>query len=303
VIKFLDREKFELNKVNGVFRQLPWVLFFGCSLLLFISSVSFSYNEKPEALPADAQAKELIGVGLDEKLGQDIDPSLSFKDESGKEVLLGDYFGRGLPVIISPVYYGCAHLCNFHLDGLFAGLRELEWTAGQQFLLLAVSFDPNENFELAEQKKQKYLERYNRLGSQAGIHFLTGKRESIDRLMAQLGFKAKFNEESKDWAHSSAAIVASAQGKVMRYLPGISFEAKDLKFAINESAQGRAGGLVDALVLYCFQYNPHKSGYSLAAFKVMQVGGAIMLVVFALFLIPFWLRIRKEHKKMTRSAS
>lgn len=273
---------------------------------LFIFSSFFvfaSYSEVPESLPAEQKIKELEGVGIQEKLGSNLDLSLQFTDEQGQKVSLSHYFDGIHPVILSPVYFDCPGLCNFHLNGLFEGFQKIDWTAGEQFTVLAISFDSRESTLTANQKRETYLNLYNRQGADKGVHFLTGDEPSVKALTQSIGFKYRWVKETNEWAHSSSAIIASPSGKIVRYLPGIVFEPKDLKFALNESTNGKIGSFVDALVLYCFQYNPHKSGYSLAAFKLMRLGGLIAVLVLSIFMLLFWSRVRKEHKQVARSSS
>jgi len=270
--------------------------------LLFVASAQASYEPKPADMLAGDQAKELQGIGIDEKIGTYIDMNLTFKDENGETVTLAKYINGGhIPVIISPVYYNCPGLCNFHLNGLTDGLKLMDWSVGDKFKVVAVSFDSKETPELAAKKKASYMKVYDRPGTEGGWSFLTGDEQTIQALTKALGFKFKWNEEAKEWAHASAAIVVTPDGKISRYLPGIMFDPKDVKLAVNEASNGKVGTFVDQLVLYCFQYNPHQSKYTLYAFNIMKLGGALMVMVLALWLLPVWVRSRSANAKAARS--
>lgn len=257
---------------------------------------------KPAPMVAEEQAKELKDVGIDEKKGNYIDLNLAFKDEMGQPVTLAKYFANShQPVILSPVYFSCPGLCNFHLNALTDAMKEMDWTLGDKFKAVAVSFDATETPTTAMKKKEAYLKLYGREGASKDWHFLTGDEASIKSLMASLGFKYKWNEEMNEWAHASAAIIITPDGKISRYLPGLQIFPKDLKLALNEASSGKIGNVVDSLVLYCFQYNPHQSKYTLYAFNIMKLGGALMLVVLALWLLPIWIRARRATSKAARS--
>lgn len=243
---------------------------------------------------ADTRPAELKDVGISEKLGQQLDLGLRFKDETGKDVALGDYFDGKTPVIVSPVYYTCPGLCNFHLNGLTEALKGVDWSAGTKFKVIAISFDPKETPEVAGPKKANYMKVYDRPGTENGWHFLTGDAENVRKLTESVGFKYRWNEEEKEWAHASAAIIASPKGKITRYLPGIVFEPKDVRLALLEATEGRVGTFVDQLVLYCFQYNPHQSRYTLYVFNMVKLGGVLMMLVLAIWLLPFWYRNRRK---------
>lgn len=253
-------------------------------------------------LVADQQAQELKNVGIEEHRGAQLDLSLKFTDENGQIVTLAQYFGSShQPVIISPVYYSCPGLCNFHLNALTDSMKELDWTLGEKFKALAVSFDVREDSKVALKKKEAYLKVYGRPAAEKDWHFLTGDEASVKAMMATLGFKYKWDDETNEWAHASSAIIVTPDGKISRYLPGLQIDPKDLKLALNEASAGKIGTFVDQLVLYCFQYNPHQSKYTLYAFNIMKLGGALMVLVLALWLLPIWIRSRRADPGTARS--
>ncbi len=279
-------------------KRAALVAFFG-----FLSAGAWA-NYEPKAAPmvATEAPKDLEGVGIDEQRGSQIDLNLKFKDESGQEVSLARYFGDSQqPVILSPVYYSCPGLCNFHLNALTDGMKQMDWTLGEKFKAIAVSFDVTEDSKVASKKKAAYMTAYGRPAAETGWHFLTGDEANVKALMTNLGFKYKWSAEANEWAHASAAIIVTPDGKISRYLPGLQIDPKDLKLALNEASSGKIGTFVDKLVLYCFQYNPHQSKYTLYAFNIMKLGGALMVLVLALWLLPIWIRSRRAMPRAARS--
>ncbi len=237
---------------------------------------------------------ELQGVGIDQKIGSNLPLDLEFKNEDGQIVKLGQFLAPGKPVILSPVYYGCRSLCNYHLNGLTEGLKGLDWNAGDKYEVLAVSFDDHEGPELAKGKKASYMKLYDRPQGEVGWHFLTGDSNSIKALTSAIGFKFRWNQEMNEWAHPSAAIVVSPEGKITRYLPGVFFQPQDIKLALNESVDGKLGTFVDRMVLFCFRYDEHQSKYSPFVSNIMKLGGGLMILVLAIWLLPFWIRSRRR---------
>jgi protein SCO1/2 len=273
--------------------------------LLLIACASWSANNAPkpysqqaDPLVATQVPEQLKDVGIKENLGAVLDLNLPFVNEQGQSVVLAQYFGGKKPVIISPIYYSCPGLCNFHLNGLVDGLKGLDWTVGNQFDVIAVSFDATETPDLAKSKKDNYMKVYDRPGSESGWHFLTANSQTVKALTDSLGFKFKWSEEMKEWSHASAAIIISPEGKISRYLPGIVFEPKTLKLALNEGSQGKVGNLIDSLILYCFQYNPHKSEYTLVAFQIMKLAAFLTVLIFIFWMVPVWIRSIKAEKKL-----
>jgi protein SCO1/2 len=172
-------------------------------------------------------------------------------------------------------------------------MKELDWTAGKEFNYLTISFDSRETAELAVAKKDNYLKAYQREGAVNGWHFLTAKQNELNKLTSALGFKYKWDEKSQEWAHSSALIFMSPNGLVTRYLHGVVFEPDQLKLALNEAASGAIGSAVDKFVWYCFKYDPKQSKYVIYAFRLVQLGGGLIVLVLALVLIPVWIQERK----------
>jgi len=282
------------------------VSFFSTNLILLFALIvsanfAFSYEPKVQTVTSTDLPVEMENVGIKEKLGHKLDLNLSFTDSDGSTVRLKDFFDGKTPVIISPVYFSCPGLCNFHLNGLTEGLKGLDWTIGNQFKVLSISFDSKETPEVAAKKKTNYLNVYGRADAGNGWHFLTGDGQNVKAFTSQVGFGYKWIEEKKEWSHASAAIIVSPDGTLTRYLPGIMFQPKDLRLAINEATQGKVGTFVDALVLYCFQYNPHVSQYTIYAFNLVKLAAALMVVVLLIWLIPVWRRARKEEISQVRS--
>ena len=238
-------------------------------------------------------AKDLSDVKITEKLGTQVDiDSLHFKDESGQDVALSNYFRKGKPVIITLVYYGCPNLCTFMLNGLSNGLRSFAWNLGEKFEIVTVSINPNEGSTLASQKKVAYLKEYGRTGSEKGWHFLTGQQDQIEKLAGTLGFGYHYDPETKQYAHGSAIFVLTPEGKLSRILYGIDFPEKNLKLALLEASSGKVGTVIDRFLMYCYQYNPNSRGYALYAMRLVQAGGAITLLFLGIFMFLLWRRER-----------
>ncbi|MEQ1722957.1 MAG: SCO family protein [Pseudobdellovibrio sp.] len=254
------------------------------------------YTGKDTGKVSSEVPKELVGVGIEEKIGQNIDLSMMVTNEKGEKVALSSFFKTHKPVIMSPIYFNCPGLCNFHLNGLVDTLKKIEWTPSNQFEIVAFSFDASETAEVALKKKENYLKSYGRSGTDEGWHFVTADQATVTKFTDSVGFKFKWNEDVKEWAHASAAIIVSPEGKIMRYLHGIQFEPRDVKLALNEASNGKVGNIVDQAMLFCFKYDSHQSKYGLQVFALMKIAGAITALALALWLIPVMIRARRENR-------
>ncbi len=237
-------------------------------------------------------------VGIEQKLNGQLPLDAEFKDENGKAIKLGDYFGKGRPVVLALVYYECPMLCNEVLNGLTGSLKGIAFDAGKEFDVVAISFDARENDkpELTKNKKASYLNRYGRAGSSAenGWHFLTGTQSEIDKVTQAVGFNYQFDEATNQFAHAGGIMVVTPEGKISRYLYGIDYAPKDLKFALMDSAEGKIGNPVEQLYLYCFHYNPATGKYGLEILSVMRLMAVATVLGLGGMLFVFWRRERNK---------
>jgi protein SCO1/2 len=243
--------------------------------------------------PPPATPGVLQEIGFDQRLGEQIPLDLHFRDETGKDVRLGDYFGKR-PVVLNLVYYKCPMLCTLSLNGLAGALKVLSFVPGQEFEVVTVSFDPREGPTLAAAKKKAYMSRYERPGAAVGWHFLTGQQGAIDRLTHAVGFRYVWDEQTKQFAHPTGILVATPEGRISRYLFGVEYSPKDLRFALIESSQGKVGSVVDEVLLYCYQYDPMTGRYSARILNVVRLGGIATMLALGGFILSstLWRRGR-----------
>ena len=228
-----------------------------------------------EAVPAAGTMPTLLqDIGLDQRLNETVPLKLKFRDEQGRDVLLGDYFGKR-PVILTLVYYECPMLCTQVLNGLTSALSVMNFSVGKEFDIVTVSFDPGETPELARAKKAAYLERYKRDGAGNGWHFLTGDAQSISALTRAVGFRYAYNAAVDQYAHASGIMVVTPDGRLSHYFYGIEYGPRDLRLALIDAADRKIGSPVDQLLLACFHYDPKSGRYSLAIMRLVQAAGIV----------------------------
>ncbi len=217
-------------------------------------------------------------VGIEQRLNQQLPLDLVFRDETGKTVRLGDYFGHK-PVILSLVYYQCPMLCTEVLNGLTSTLSVLKFDVGKEFNVVTVSFDPRETPALAAAKRRVYLNRYGRPGADQGWHFLTGDQASIDALTKAVGFNYQWDPQAQQFAHATAIMLATPQGKLAQYYYGVEYSPKDLRLGLIQASQNKIGNVVDQLLLYCYHYDPATGKYGAVIQNVMRIAGVITLLI------------------------
>jgi protein SCO1/2 len=184
-------------------------------------------------------------------------------------------------------------LCNQVLNGLVGTMEALKFTAGKEYDVVTVSFDPRETPELAAQKKKTYLKRYGRDGAESGWHFLTGDKENIDRLTEAVGFGYAWDAGSQQFAHASAIMVATPEGKLSHYFYGIEYAPKDVRLGLVEASAGKIGSPVDKLILYCYHYNP-ATGKFAPVMAVMRAAGVATVITLAALIFALARRGRRN---------
>lgn len=257
--------------------------------IALVLGIFLSFVAAGEKLPV-----ELEGVGIDPRLGTQLDKSLKFRNERGEEVPLGSFFDGRRPVVLVLAYYGCPMLCGVLLNGVRDSLQELQWKLGQQYRIVTVSIDPGEQFTLSRAKKNSILESLENeefsKAAEAEWHFLTAAKESSESLARQIGFRYRWDKERKEWIHGAAIFFASPEGVLTRALFGLSFDSKSLRLALLEASRGKVGTLAEKFLLFCYHYNPKGKKYALVATRVMQLAGALTVLIVALayllWLIP-----------------
>ncbi len=219
----------------------------------------------------------LEGVRFDQRLNEQIPLDLKFVDEAGRRVELHQYFGSR-PVILVLAYYQCPRLCTLVLNGLVQGMLEMPFTAGKDFDVITVSFDPRETCELAASKKEAYLHRYGRAGAADGWHFLTGEESQIRQLADAVGFRYRFDPAQNQFIHASGIMILTPQGKLSRYFYDVRYSGRDLRLGLVEASQNKIGSAAEQILLYCFHYNSTLGKYSASVMNFVRAGGILTML-------------------------
>ena len=236
--------------------------------------------------PAAAGVPQLEGVTITQKLDSRVDLDLEFTDSTGERVRLGDLFADK-PVVLSLVYFDCPMLCTLELNGLLKAMRAMEQSAGEDFQVITLSFDPRDTPEMAAEKKQQYLNQYlqasfyDRERIEQGWRFLVGDEDAIRAVADAVGFSYRFDEAKGMYRHASGIMTLTPDGRVSRYQFGVEYSARDLKFSLIEASDFKIGSPVDAVMLYCFHYDPSTGKYGLVIMNALRVGGGLTLLVLA----------------------
>jgi len=280
-------------KSSRVFRGFVCFVALGCAIPAFAQmngAPTAGYKLEPGTSSAGVP-KALRGIGFDQHIDARLPLDVPLRDEAGRAVTIGDYFGKR-PVVLLFAYFDCPMLCTQVINGLSSALGVLSLDPGKDFEIVTVSFNPKDTPESARAKKAVYIERYKKPGADAAWHFLTGDQDAIDRLTKAAGFRYAWDADTKQYAHPTGVIVLTPDGRLARYLFGIEYGPRDLRYALVEASAGRVGNAVDTLLLYCYHYDPETGRYGLAVMRSVRIAAAGTVLALAGFIIVM---VRREN--------
>lgn len=249
----------------------------------------------------DPLPKELEGVTVEEHLDAQLPLDTRFVNDSGQTITLGELFDGERPVILSLNYSNCPMLCRVQLNGLVEAVSEWQWTAGQEYKIVSVSIDPRETPARAKETKEKYLQQYGRPQSGDGWHFLVGDQEAIDRVASTVGFGYRYVKDRDEYIHAAVVMICTPEGRISRYLYGVTYDLQTLRLSLVEAAEGKIGSTLDQVLLFCFHYDATKGRYGPTARNLMKVGGLLTVLVLGGVLVPYWWRRSQRQANLAAS--
>lgn len=267
---------------------LARVAFVVAAGIILLGHPSTARCERKEPLPP-----ELEGVGVTEHLNDKVPLDLEFINSDGEKVKLEQYIDGKRPIVLTFNYSNCPMLCSLQLNGLYDALKRMDWNMGDKFNMVTICMDPLETPERARMTKQKYLKLYRRPGAAEGYHYLTGREENIKRAADAVGFHYKYSSNKRQYLHVAVTIILTPDGRISRYLYGVEYDPQTLRLSLLEAAEGKIGTTMDRFLLFCFHYDAEIGRYGPAAFRLMQLGGGLTLVI----LVGGFLALRRREKK------
>jgi protein SCO1/2 len=249
----------------------------------------FNYTAADKGVP-----KEWLGrVGIDQQMDAQVPANLKFKDETGKEVTLGSYFGKK-PVMLTMVQFTCTLLCSAQMQAMTSSLCDLDYTAGKEFEVLTVSIDPRETPAIGSGAKEEQLATYQRKGAENGWHFLTGDEANVKALAKAIGYKYFWDDKSNQYVHPDGIVLLTPDGHISRYFMRLEYHPRDLRFGLIEASHGQIGNVLDQVALSCFHYNPVTGKYS---FQVMAFLRIMALATILGGVAGISLMLKKEKRR------
>ena len=259
--------------------------------------------------------EQVRGLDVIEQPGAQVPLDARLIDSSGQPIELGAHFkpgpdGRDLPVILALMYYDCPVACPATLNAINQCVNGLDYTVGEDFRVVIVSFDPTETTEQAREEEMYALTAYNRKKTPAirdGYRFHTAKADESRRIADAVGFEYRYLPEVDEYGHPSAIFVLSPEGKVSRYMYGYQFYPGQMRLALLEASKGEiARSFGDKIMLFCYRYDPDRGAYTVQAWMIMRIVGVFTVLSLATLVVAlkaYELRRRAGTRRARRRAA
>ena len=265
------------------------------ALLALGVATSVAHARADEFKPTPVMPQVAKGIDIEDRRGAVAPKGLTFTSQDGKTVTLGDYFDGQHPVVVVLAYYQCPMLCTLVLNGLKSGLADLAWAPGKEFKVVTISFDPRDTVEAAAKKRASYVKSYGRPVGDHGWDFLVGEQDHVKQLADTIGFRYRWDEDQKQFAHAAGAFFFTPDGRLSQVLKGITFTERDLRLALTEASAGKLGSTWDQVLLLCYHYDPDAGNYVLMGVRMMQIAGGITVLLLGGWLLRMWRRDQARH--------
>jgi protein SCO1/2 len=280
--------------------DIPLTACFARMVLIVMVTVTAAFAQSVPRAPdrIDPVPEPMRDATITEKLDNQLPLDLTFTDDQGREVRLGDYFQGKRPVVLALVYYTCPGLCTPVLNATVEALKEINYTPGEEYELVVISFDPNDTATLAAQKKGGYVAEFGRPGAAEGFHFLVGSPQAIRTITDAVGFGYKLDLDSGEYAHDAAITIITPDGRVARYIYGVLYDPRTVRLSLVEASQGKVGSTVDRVFLTCFAFDPDSNSYAATALGLVRwFGGGTMVMLAVAVGIFVYLGARRRARQ------
>lgn len=239
-----------------------------------------------------------FGIGVEQRLGAQIPLDAPFVDETGRKVVLGEYF-KDKPVVLIPIWYRCQGICLAELEGTIKaikGLKKLE--LGRDFVAVTFSLHPGETTEHARAKKAAVIDAIADARAVQGWHFLTGDAESIRRLTESIGYKFTYYPDRDAVDHPACIVVLTPEGKTSQYFIDVNYVPLRVNQALIAAKANEVGKPSEPRWFGCIVFDPNTGKYTVRITRILQLLCGLTVLTAAGWIggmsIKHRLRARKE---------
>lgn len=274
--------------------RLSWVV--AAALVAAVCCVQAPGQVISDELPEQAQ-----GVVVDEHLGETVPMDIVLRRSDGTMASLGKAFGDDKPVVLVMAYYSCPLVCPVIQEKLAQSLAQTDYVIGRDFRLVVVSFDPTNTMEMAADARSRAINAYGHTMTDeiaSGFLYHTTTDSEAHRLADAIGYKYR-KLPNGEYSHPVSFCVLSPTGEITRYFYGFDYPPREMKLTLLDASNGKIGrSFGDAILHFCFSYDPSAGAYSLQAIRVMQLGAGATLVLLGTLIVSLKLKERvRRHRR------
>ena len=98
-------------------------------------------------------------------------------------------------------------------------------------------------------------------------------------------------------------MVATPDGRLSRYFYGVEYSPRDVRLGLVEASRRKIGNPVDAVLLFCFHYDPATGKYGAVAMNMVRFAGAGFVLFCGTFLFIVFRRDFRSDKKVLAASA
>jgi protein SCO1 len=258
---------------------MPEKIKFSKKILYIIPVIILIIMQSALLYPHIPGNKETSTISIDEKPGTMIPMDLQFVNENGNRIFLKDAV-KG-PTILTILYYRCPNLCSLVISNLATVLSNSGLAPGKEPNIVTLTINENETPADAMKTKKIAFEIIQKPYPADKWHFLTGSKDTIDKITKSVGFH--FIKQGNEYDHPISLIILSPEGKVVRYIMGTDYLPIDITMSLMEASAGTIKPTISRVLRFCLSYDPKSHTY---VFNILRIS-AIVISALAITLISF----------------
>ncbi|HYX46624.1 MAG TPA: SCO family protein [Sphingomicrobium sp.] len=203
-------------------------------------------------------------------------------DATGQPQTLGKALAER-PGVLVLEYLRCKNLCGLVLTGAVRAIVAAGLMPGRDIDLIAISIDPRDTARDAAAAQAIYS---LRLRAPAGARFFTAAPGQVRAIASAEGFPYRYDRRSDQFLHPAGFVVTTPDGRISRYMLGLSPKPAQLRQAVAEAALEKVSPPAHPILCLCFGYDPDEGSVAALTWQLVRIV-SLMIVLACAALIGF----------------
>lgn len=243
--------------------------------LMVFSSLAVAQGRMPAPEHSSDFNPEIVKINEDDYLGKTV-PDIKITDAAGKQMPLSSFSGK--PLLLLMIYYDCPNICPLLGEELADSLNQLgDLKAGKDYNVLVLSFNDQNGLADASVFREKVKEKTANPDVNSWV-FAIAQEQDVNAITESTGYRFFRSSEDGLFVHPNVFIFLSPERKITRYIFGTNPAPFDMRMAIMESMDGKAGKVpLSSLVTFaCYKYDSESGGYVVNLPRLFGLAGVFM---------------------------